>query len=156
MLCLAHMKCVIMTDRQCGYWSIREPIMSSSHPSRRLLASNGFAWHVYMPYHDACLKGNSTWCWRKWIVVTAPPVLEQSIVMSLSVGLYVCLWAYLRNHMPKLQFSVYIAGALWLIYLLAALDVCEWHHVCPQSARQRWHISSNWLARGQHQTEGGV
>jgi len=30
--------------------------------------------------------------------------------MSLSVGLYVCLWAYLRNHMPKLQFSVYIAG----------------------------------------------
>jgi len=33
--------------------------MSSSHPSRRLLATNGFAWHIYMPYHDACLKGNT-------------------------------------------------------------------------------------------------
>jgi len=46
--------------RQFGYWSIREPIMSHNHPSRRLLATNGFAWHIYMPYHDACLKGNCT------------------------------------------------------------------------------------------------
>jgi len=34
--------------------------MSSGHPSRRLLATNGFAWHIYMPYHDTCLKGNFT------------------------------------------------------------------------------------------------